>query len=176
MVEASTSMRIFSSMVTDTPMRPEQLDHGGDVLQMRHVRDRHRAVGQQAARQNRQGRVLGARNADLALERDAAVDLQLIHVRLPCVFFRREHLQRERMNLVAHRRRRAWRTPVDGAARRACRRTPARSPRPRNAHCPRSSPARGCRPRPVSISCATCCGFMPSPRKSAQAYPVSFAR
>ena len=54
---------------------PQQLDHGGDVLQMRHVRHRHRTVGQQAAGQNRQRGVLGARDADLALERDAAVDL-----------------------------------------------------------------------------------------------------
>jgi len=47
-VDASTSMRIFSSMVTETPS-PEELDHGGHVLQMRHVRTRHRAVRQEAS-------------------------------------------------------------------------------------------------------------------------------
>ena len=47
-VDASTSMRIFSSMVTETPMRPEQLDHGGDVLQVRHVRT---VTGPSASRQ-----------------------------------------------------------------------------------------------------------------------------
>ena len=54
---------------------PEQFDHGGDVLQVRDVRHRHRAVRQQAPGQNGQGGVLGARNADLALERDAALNL-----------------------------------------------------------------------------------------------------
>ena len=48
---------------------PEQLDGGGDVLQVRHVADRDRSVGQQRAGQDRQRRILGAGNAHLALER-----------------------------------------------------------------------------------------------------------
>ena len=72
-------MRIFSSMVTRDAHAAQQLDHRGHILQMRHVGDGHRAVGQQAPGQDRQRGVLGAGNADLALERHAALDLQLIH-------------------------------------------------------------------------------------------------
>ena len=118
---------------------PEQLDHGGDVLQMRHVRYGHRPVRQQATRQNGQGRILRAGDANLALERDAAVNLQFIHW-LPAlrIFFRREDLQRERVDLVAHgaaERRVHQLVPLHGDA---YRRKPRRSPPPRNARCPRS--------------------------------------
>ena len=58
----------------------EQLDHGRDVLQVRDVADRDRAVRQQRAGQDRQRRVLGAGNAHLAVEGDAALDLQLVHL------------------------------------------------------------------------------------------------
>ena len=57
----------------------EQLDGRGDVLQVRHVADRYRPVGQQCAGQNRQRRVLGTGYADFTLERNAARYLQLIH-------------------------------------------------------------------------------------------------
>ena len=53
----------------------EQLDGGRHILQMRHVADGHRLVGQQARRQDRQRRVLGAGDAHFALERHAARDL-----------------------------------------------------------------------------------------------------
>jgi len=61
----------------------EQLDHRGDVLQVRDVRDRHRPVGEQGAREDRQRRVLGARDAHFALERHATLDLQLVHAPSP---------------------------------------------------------------------------------------------
>jgi len=40
--------------------RAQQIGHGGDVGQMRHVRQRQRLVGQDAGGHDRQGRVLGA--------------------------------------------------------------------------------------------------------------------
>ena len=61
----------------------EQLDHGGDVLQMRHVADRHRFRGQQSAGQNRQRGIFGAGDANLPLEDRTTVDLQSIHQRAP---------------------------------------------------------------------------------------------
>ena len=51
---------------------PQQLDSGGDVLQVRHVADDHRLFRQQRAGQNGQRGVLRARDAHLALERRAA--------------------------------------------------------------------------------------------------------
>ena len=57
----------------------EQLHRRGDVVQVRHVADRHRLVGEQARRQDRQHRVLGAGNPDVAVERFAAVDHDLCH-------------------------------------------------------------------------------------------------
>ncbi len=57
----------------------EQLDHGRDVLQMRHVAHRHRPLGQQRRGQNRQRGVLRAGDANLALERRAALNQQLVH-------------------------------------------------------------------------------------------------
>ena len=57
----------------------EQLDHGGDVVQVRQVAHGDRAVGQQGRRQNRQGCVLRARNADLAIKASAASNNQFVH-------------------------------------------------------------------------------------------------
>ncbi len=56
----------------------EQFDHRRYVMQVRDVCDRDRPVGQQRARQNRQRGVLGARNANFAVERHAAQDLQFV--------------------------------------------------------------------------------------------------
>ena len=58
---------------------PEQLHRGGDVLQMRHVGDDDRVVGQQRRGEDGQRGVLGARDAHFALERHAALNLQLVH-------------------------------------------------------------------------------------------------
>jgi hypothetical protein len=53
----------------------QQLDHGGYILKMRHVRYRHGAIRQQTTRQDRQGGILRAGNAHLTLERNAALNL-----------------------------------------------------------------------------------------------------
>lgn len=57
----------------------EQLDHGGDVVQVRQVAHGDRAVSQQGSRQNWQGCVLRARNADLAVKASAASNNQFVH-------------------------------------------------------------------------------------------------
>ncbi len=59
----------------------EQLDRGGHVLEVRHVADDHRLGGENRARQDGQRGVLRTRDLDLALERHAALDLQLVHQR-----------------------------------------------------------------------------------------------
>src|SRR5690606_8061738 len=57
----------------------EQLDHGGNVVQVRQVADSDGFVGQQGRRQDRQSRVLGAGNADLAIQAVTAGDHQFVH-------------------------------------------------------------------------------------------------
>jgi hypothetical protein len=57
----------------------EELDGGGDVLQVRHVRDHHRIVREQRPGEDRQCGVLGAGDAHLAFEGGAALDLEFIH-------------------------------------------------------------------------------------------------
>ncbi|MCY1442021.1 hypothetical protein D9M71_583630 [compost metagenome] len=61
---------------------PEQLDHGGDVMQVRQVADRDRAIGQQGRCKNRQGRVLCPGNADFAIKTNAASNNQFVHKNL----------------------------------------------------------------------------------------------
>ena len=51
------------------PHVAEQLAHGGHVLQARHVEQRDRLGGQQRGAQLGQGRIFGAGNHDLAVER-----------------------------------------------------------------------------------------------------------
>ena len=57
----------------------EQLHRRRDVVQMRHVADRHGLVREQARRQDRQHRVLRAGNPDIAVEGLAAVDHDFCH-------------------------------------------------------------------------------------------------
>ena len=52
----------------------EQLDHRLDVADARHVRQRHRLVGEQARGEDRQRAVLVPGRADAAVERPAALD------------------------------------------------------------------------------------------------------
>jgi len=49
-------------------------------LQVWHVADRDRLRGEQGAGQNGQGRILGAGDPDLTLERGAALNLKFVHV------------------------------------------------------------------------------------------------
>ena len=53
----------------------EQLQHGGDVVQVRQVAYFHRVGGQQGRRHDRQCRVLRTRDADFAFQRNTAVYL-----------------------------------------------------------------------------------------------------
>jgi hypothetical protein len=57
----------------------EELHRRRDVVQMRHVADRHGLVGEKARRQDRQHRVLRARDPDIAVEGFAAVDDDFCH-------------------------------------------------------------------------------------------------
>ncbi|MNJ20951.1 hypothetical protein D3C77_152930 [compost metagenome] len=57
----------------------EQLDHGGDVVQVRQVADRNRTIAKQSTGQNRQSRVLGTGNADFAIKTNAASNNQFVH-------------------------------------------------------------------------------------------------
>ena len=102
----STSMRMRSSTVTDTPMRPSSSIMVVTSCRCGTLPTDDRAVGQQRAGQDRQRRVLGAGDADLAFEGHAAGDLQLVHVRylMPraAQFLRRQRLDRQRVDLAAH--------------------------------------------------------------------------
>jgi hypothetical protein len=57
----------------------QQFHRGGDVVQVRHVADLDRLVGQQRGGQDRQHGILGAGDPDLAIERLAAADHDLGH-------------------------------------------------------------------------------------------------
>jgi len=57
----------------------QQAQRGLDVVQVGHVADRDRLVGQQGGAQDGQHGVLGARDGHLAVERDAAADDDLLH-------------------------------------------------------------------------------------------------
>ena len=61
------------------PMLLQELDHGADIGEPRHVVQRELAVGQQSRDHQRQRGVLGARDADLAFELTAALDTESVH-------------------------------------------------------------------------------------------------
>ena len=58
----------------------EQLDGRRDIAQVRHVRHHDRILREQCPGEYRQGGVLGAGDAHLALEGNTTLDLQLVHV------------------------------------------------------------------------------------------------
>ena len=57
----------------------QQLHRGDHVVQVRHVGDFHRRIGQQGGAQDRQHRVLGAGDGDFAVEGIAAGDYDFLH-------------------------------------------------------------------------------------------------
>ncbi|MNM67383.1 hypothetical protein D3C81_789160 [compost metagenome] len=66
----------------------EQLDHGGDVVQVRQVGHGHRAIAQQGGSQDRQGRVLCPGDADFAVKTSTASNNQFIHKNLDALGLR----------------------------------------------------------------------------------------
>ena len=62
-------------------MLRDQLRHGDDVGEQRHVGQHQALVGQHAGRHQRQGRVLGAADRDVAVQRLAAADADPVHAR-----------------------------------------------------------------------------------------------
>ena len=57
----------------------QQLHGGHHVVQMRHIGDLHRRIGQQRGAKDRQHCVLGAGNGDLAVQGGATGDYDLLH-------------------------------------------------------------------------------------------------
>ena len=62
----------------------EDAQKGGDIGEARHVGELERVLGEQARDHQRQGRVLGARDRNGAVQRHAAADLNAIHQMPPC--------------------------------------------------------------------------------------------
>ena len=58
----------------------DQREHGGHVLQARHVLQHDRLIRQQGGAQFRQRRILGAGNPDFAVELPAPANQKLVHV------------------------------------------------------------------------------------------------
>ena len=169
-------MRIFSSMVTETPMRPSS-----SIIVVTSCRcgTFDTVTGPSASRQpgeDGQRRILGARDADLALERDAAVNLQLIHEprspgsRTPPACKPAARARGSRCPSAAPSVAYTSLMALHGAQ---ARRTRRRSPPPRNARCPRSPPTARLPGKPSWMSCATVSGFMPLLKSPS--LPVSFA-
>ena len=65
----------------DCAVLAEQVAHGGDVHQLRHVDQRQRFVGEQRGGHQRKRGILRAADDDLAVERHAAQNLYGIHVK-----------------------------------------------------------------------------------------------
>src|ERR1700690_2910338 len=103
MVEASTSMRIFSSIVTETPMRPKS-----SIMVVTSCRcgTFDTVTGPSANRQPaRIGRVAFLA-PEMRISPSSAIPPLICNLStsLPCVFVRSKHLKCERVNFVAHGR------------------------------------------------------------------------
>src|SRR5271156_277617 len=102
MVDASTSMCIFSSMVTETPMRPS---NSIMVVTSCKCGTFDTVTGPSASRHPaNMGRVAFlAPEILISPSSDMPPWICSLSTPLACEFFRRKHLQRQRMDLVAHR-------------------------------------------------------------------------
>src|SRR5260370_12591291 len=103
MVEASTSMCIFSSMVTETPMRPSS-----SIMVVTSCRcgTFETVTGPSASRQPARIGSVGFSAPERRSSPSGAMPPCScgLSTALPCVFVGRKSLQRESVNLVAHRR------------------------------------------------------------------------
>ena len=106
MPAASTATLPSSSMLGRDAHAPQQLHRRRDVVQLRNVAQRHRPVGEQRGGEDRQRRVLRARDPHLAVERPPPTIASLSmtaplagrRARLP--LFGRQRLERERVDLA----------------------------------------------------------------------------
>src|SRR5580698_132730 len=102
MVDASTSMRIFSSMVTDTPMRPSSSIM---VVTSCKCGTFDTVTGPSANRHPARIGSVAFLAPEMRISPSSAIPPLICNLStsLPCVFVRSENLQCERMDLIAHR-------------------------------------------------------------------------
>src|SRR5580692_2236719 len=102
MVEASTSMRIFSSMVTETPMRPS---NSIIVVTSCKCGTFETVTGPSANKQAAKIGSVAFLAPEMRISPSSAMPPWICNLStfLPCIFLRCIRLQRESMNLVAHR-------------------------------------------------------------------------
>src|SRR5271168_1505248 len=101
MVEASTSMRIFSSMVTETPMRPS---NSIIVVTSCKCGTFETVTGPSANKQPAKIGSVAFLAPEMRISPSSAMPPWICNLStsLPCIFIRRERLQRQSMNFVAH--------------------------------------------------------------------------
>src|ERR1700685_3719455 len=102
MVEASTSMRIFSSMVTETPMRPS---NSIIVVTSCKCGTLETVTGPSASKQPAKIGSVAFLAPEMRISPSSAMPPWICNLStcLPCVLVRRIDLQRQRMDLAAHR-------------------------------------------------------------------------
>src|SRR5271165_4212425 len=101
MVEASTSMRIFSSMVTETPMRPS---NSIIVVTSCKCGTFDTVTGPSASKQPAKIGSVAFLAPEMRISPSSAMPPWICNLStcLPCIFIRRIDLQRQRMDLAAH--------------------------------------------------------------------------
>src|ERR1700678_662400 len=102
MVDASTSMRIFSSMVTETPMRPSN-----SIMVVTSCRcgTFDTVTGPSASKHPANMGRVAFLAPEIRISPSSGMPPWICNLSTPlaCEFFRRKHLQSQRMDLVAHR-------------------------------------------------------------------------